>query len=59
MTTTQELKFYTLAELEEMLKVTNRTLLTYARSGKLKAVKIGGKWIVSEENLKKFLNGEQ
>lgn len=57
--TATELKFYTLAELEEILKVTNRTLLTYARSGKLKAVKIGGKWIVSEENLKKFLSGEQ
>lgn len=51
-------KMYTLPELEEMLTISNRTLLTYIKEGKLKAVKIGGKWLISEDNLKKFLNGD-
>ena len=55
----QNLNVYTLTELEPILGVTHRTLLTYVKSGKLKAVKIGGKYKVSEENLKKFINGEE
>lgn len=54
----QNLNVYTLTELEPILGVTHRTLLTYVKDGKLKAVKIGGKYKVSEENLKKFINGE-
>lgn len=54
----QGLNVYTLTELEPILGVTHRTLLTYVSNGKLKAVKIGGKWKVSEDNLKKFINGE-
>lgn len=52
-------KLYTLTELEEILGVTHRTLLDYVKSGKLKARKIGGKWKVTEENLKLFINGEE
>ena len=55
----QNLNVYTLTELEPILGVTHRTLLTYVKTGKLKAVKIGGKYKVSEENLKKFINGEE
>lgn len=55
----QGLNVYSLTELEPILGVTHRTLLTYVTSGRLKAVKIGGKWKVSEENLKKFINGEE
>lgn len=51
-------RVYTLTELEPVLGVTHRTLLQYVKDGKLKAVKIGGKWKVSEENLKTFINGE-
>jgi excisionase family DNA binding protein len=50
---------YTLTEIEPILGVTHRTLLSYIKDGKLKgAVKIGGKWKISEENLTKFINGE-
>lgn len=52
------IKLYTLTDLEPVLGVTHRTLLTYVKSKKLKAVKVGGKWKVTEENLKAFLNGE-
>lgn len=51
-------RVYTLTELEPVLGVTHRTLLQYVKDGKIKAVKIGGKWKVSEENLKAFINGE-
>lgn len=53
-----EIKLYTLEELTDMLNVTVYTLRNYVKSGKLKAAKIGGKWRVSEENLKKFVNGD-
>lgn len=56
--TLQSIKLYTLTELEEVLGVTHRTLLSYVKDGKLKAVKIGGKWKVTEENLRAFINGQ-
>ena len=55
----EALKVYSLTELEPVLGVTHRTLQSYIKGGRLKGVKIGGKWKVSEENLRKFLNGEQ
>ena len=54
----EELKVYSLTEIEPILGVTHRTLLTYIKVGRLKGVKIGGKWKVSGENLRKFINGE-
>lgn len=54
----EALKVYTLTEIEPILGVTHRTLLTYIKDGRLKGVKIGGKWKVSGENLRKFINGE-
>lgn len=50
---------YSLTDIEPILGVTHRTLLQYVKDKKLKAVKIGGKWKVTEENLQKFLNGEE
>lgn len=54
----EKLKLYTLTEIEPVLGVTHRTLLDYVKSGKLKAVKIGNKWKVSEDNLRDFINGK-
>lgn len=59
MSNTAELKFYTLKEVSEILHVTTRTLQTYIYDGKLKAAKIGGKWIISVDNLQDFVNGKQ
>ena len=56
--TLNSIKLYTLTELEGVLGVTHRTLLSYVKDGKLKAVKIGGKWKVSDDNLKAFINGQ-
>ena len=51
-------RLYTLTEIEPILGVTHRTLLDYVAKKKIKAVKVGGKWKVSEENLRAFINGE-
>ncbi len=44
-------KVYTLEELTELLHLTRRTLYNYIKDGKLKAVKIGREWRVTEETL--------
>ena len=54
----EPLKLYTLTEIEPILGVSHRTLLQYVKDRKIKVVKIGGKWKISEENLKRFINGE-
>lgn len=54
-----KLRMYTLTELEPVIGVSHRTLLEYVKHGRIKAVKIGGKWKLSEVNLMKFLNGEE
>lgn len=51
----EEIKVYTIEEIAKLLHTTRRTLYTYLKAGKLKAVRMGRKWIVSEENLKAFL----
>ena len=53
-----ELKFYTLTEVAEKLQVTRRTLYNYIKDGKLKANKVVSKWIVTEEQLKDFIEGK-
>ena len=50
-----EVKVYTLDEVADILKVTKRTLYNYIDAGKLKAVKVGKYWRVSEANLKAFI----
>lgn len=52
------IRLYSLSELEPILGVTHRTLLTYVSAGRLRAVKIGGRWKVTEDNLRRFINGE-
>ena len=54
-----QLRLYTLSELEPILGVTHRTLQTYIKDGRLKGVKIGNRWKVSEIALKEFLNAAQ
>lgn len=54
----EDIRLYSLTEIEPILGVTHRTLQTYIKEGRLRGVKVGGKWKVSEENLKRFINGE-
>ena len=56
MASKEPIRVYTLDEVAEVLKITRRTLYTYVKEGKLKAVKIGHEWRVSETALQDFLN---
>lgn len=56
MATKEPIRVYTLDEVAEALKITRRTLYTYVKDGKLKAVKIGREWRVSEAALQDFIN---
>lgn len=53
----ENFKLYTKKEVAEILGITERTVWNYIKAGKIKASKIGGKWKVTEENLKKYVNG--
>lgn len=50
-----EKKVYTIDELVQMLQVTRRTIYNYIKEGKLKAVKIGKYWRVTDKALEEFL----
>lgn len=51
-----ELKVYTIDEVVDLLHVTRRSIYSYIKDGKLKAVKIGKYWRVTQENLEEFLS---
>lgn len=52
----EDIKVYTLEEVADILKVTKRSLYNYIQAGKLKAIKVGRYWRVSEESLKAFIS---
>jgi len=54
----KDYKLYTLTELEGLLGITHRTLLTHIKNKKLKGAKIAGKWRITEKALKLYLKGE-
>lgn len=51
------IEVYTADEIAEKLHTTTRTIREHIKRGDLKAVKIGGKYIISEDNLRNFVNG--
>ena len=55
--TMENFKLYTKKEVAEILGVTERTVWNYIKAGKIKATIIGGKWKITEENLKKYVEG--
>lgn len=54
----ESLRLFSLRELETIIGVTHRSLLTYVKQGKLKAHKVAGMWRVSEEQVRAFINGD-
>lgn len=48
---------YTVDNVAEMFEVSSRTISDYIRNGKIKAVKIGHAYFISEDNLRDFVNG--
>lgn len=51
-----ELKLYTISEIAEILRVTQRTIYTYIKEEELPAIKIGKHWRVRHEHLEYFLD---
>ncbi|MFU8785885.1 MAG: helix-turn-helix domain-containing protein [Candidatus Izemoplasmataceae bacterium] len=51
-----DLKLYTIEEVTKILKVTQRTVYNYIKSGELKAIKVGKYWRVRHTELERFLN---
>lgn len=48
-------KVYTTEEIAETLQVTLRTVYNYIKDGRMKAVKIGKYWRITEQQLNDFL----
>ena len=48
---------YTVPDLCKILDMTPQSIRKYLNTGKIKGIKAGGKWLVSEEALKEFLRG--
>jgi len=51
-------QFYNVLALSKMLLIPACTVRKYLRKGRLEGLKIGRRWLVSVENLDRFLDGE-
>lgn len=49
---------YDVKEMAAILDCSPRTVMNYIKQGKLKTVKIAGKWKITKENLEAFCNGK-
>jgi excisionase family DNA binding protein len=47
--------FYTVTELDQKLNVSPASVRNYIRQGHLKGQKITGRWFVTEDDLKEFM----
>lgn len=54
-----DIKLYSVKDLHDALGINERTLRDWFNKGRLRGVKIGAEWHISEENLRKFLNAEE
>ena len=52
------MKTYTSTEIAEVLRVDAETIRRYLLAGKIKGIKIGNTWRVTEEEFQKFMRGE-
>ena len=50
-----DLKTYTTEEVQDILKVTRRTLYRYIKAGQIKCIKLGREYRFTEEAVKEFL----
>jgi len=54
-TVIEGIKFYTIPETAEALNITPQTVRAYIKQGKLKGQRIGRPILITENNLKEFL----
>jgi excisionase family DNA binding protein len=58
-TTIEGIKFYTIPETAEALRVTSQTIRTWIKQGKIKSQRIGRPIYITERNLKEFLQAKR
>jgi putative molybdopterin biosynthesis protein len=51
----ESIKFFTVQETADLLRVTPQTVRAYIKQGKLKGKRIGRPILISEENIREFL----
>ena len=51
------IKLYEVPDLVKILDLSRLTIQGYLRAGKIKGVKVGKQWCITEENLRDFLSG--
>lgn len=54
-----DIKLYGVQDLHDALGVNMRTIRDWFNKGRLKGVKIGKEWYITEDNLKAFLSGQE
>lgn len=52
-----DIRLYSISELAEKLKLTEVTLRSYLRAGKMRGKKMGTSWYVTEEALREYFDG--
>ncbi len=58
-TVIEGIKFYTIPETAQALRVTPQTVRAYIKQGKLKGQRIGRPILITENNLKEFLQATE
>ncbi len=53
------MKYYSPEEVSEQINVKQATVRKWIREGKLKALKLGGLWRISEDQLQEFIRSGQ
>ena len=53
-----DIKFYDVQEIAKAFDMTPQSVRKYLKEGRIKAQKVGTKWLVSEEAIREFLMGE-
>lgn len=54
-----DIKMYSIHDLVKSLGLTERTIRGWFMTKKIKGVKLGKEWFISEDNLRRFLNAEE
>ena len=50
----QKYRLYTIKEIEPVIGKSRQSIIRYINEGKLKAIKLGNQWRISEEALEEF-----
>ena len=51
------IKVYNVAELSDILRLTPQSVRRFIKEGRIRAQKVGTRWLVTEEALRLFLEG--